>query len=180
MRRRTALIGLALALWLSVGVVAYPQEGAASGVDRRALIGDPQGRPLGGEELAAAAKQLAGKMRCPVCQGLSVADSPTLSAQAMYGEVEEFLAQGYTREQILTYFEQSYGEFILLEPKAEGFNLLVWIAPALALLAGLLLIRRLGRLGRSGRGNSARGASVADEDDELESYRQRVRREIAS
>lgn len=175
MRRRTALFGLSLAIWLGVSSVAHAQQaGRSSGVDQRALIGEPQGKPLSGDELAATAKQLAGKLRCPVCQALSVADSPTLSAQAIYGEVEEFLAQGYTRAQVLGYFEQSYGEFILLEPKAEGFNLLVWIAPALALLAGLFLITRLGR------GSSARGASAADEDDELESYRERVRREIAS
>ena len=51
------------------------------------------------------------------------------------------LARGYTREQIEAHFVRSYGEFVLLAPKFEGVNALVWILPSAALLLGAFVIR---------------------------------------
>lgn len=116
-------------------------------------------------------------MRCPVCQGLSVADSPTPSAVAMKAEVRQFLAAGYTDTQILTYFEQSYGEFIRLEPKAKGFNLLVWILPIAALLGGLALVIRRTRRPDS---SDAQGDTPTPAESDLEVYLEQVRREVSS
>jgi cytochrome c-type biogenesis protein CcmH len=75
-------------------------------------------------------------LRCPVCQGLSVADSPATMARNMKAEVREKLAAGYDQEQILADFERSYGEFVRLEPPMRGANWLVWFGPAGMLLAG--------------------------------------------
>ena len=47
--------------------------------------------------------------------------------------MKELLAQGYDQEQILAYFENSYGEFVRLEPPLRGVNWLVWLGPLLAL-----------------------------------------------
>jgi len=95
-------------------------------------------------------------------------------ALAMKEEVRQFIAAGYTDEQILLYFEASYGEFIRLEPKATGFNLMVWIAPAAALLLGaFLVIYRL-------RSKPPVAATAPADDDDLAQYRERVRREISS
>lgn len=116
------------------------QDAAEVGVDARRVIGDPAGEPLSGDALAARTDEISSDMRCPVCQGLSVADSPSKSAVGMKTEVRELLSQGYTKEQILLYFEQAYGEFVLLKPKAEGFNLVVWIAPVAAILLGLVVV----------------------------------------
>ena len=44
--------------------------------------------------------------------------------------MRELLAAGYDQEQILAYFERSYGEFVRLEPPLRGVNWLVWLAPA--------------------------------------------------
>lgn len=100
----------------------------------------PLGPPLSGAALDRATEEVASQMRCPVCQGLSIADSPASSAVDLKAEVRRQVALGYTREQILASFERSYGEFIRLEPKAEGFNWLVWVAPIAALVAGALVI----------------------------------------
>ncbi len=147
------------------------------GVDSSVAIGEPKGSPLEGDELEMRTEELSSLMRCPVCQGLSIADSPTLLAQAMKSEVRQLLAAGYTEEQIIDYFEQSYGEFVRLEPKAKGFNLVVWIAPVVALLIGVLLI--VVRLRSPARGESEPDPSTAQSED-LESYRQRVKQEIGS
>lgn len=145
---------------------------APAGIERAELIGKPLGRPLTGDDLERTTEDIASKMRCPQCQGLSVADSSAPSAMAMKGEVRGFLAAGYTRDQIITYFEQAYGEFIRLEPKPEGFNLVVWAAPIAGVLLGVWLVAR--------RLSAGRAAPQVAVDDDLAPYLERVRREVAS
>jgi cytochrome c-type biogenesis protein CcmH len=57
-------------------------------------------------------------------------------ASNMKAEVRTLLAAGYTEEQVLAYFERSYGEFVRLQPTMRGVNWLVWLGPIAALLAG--------------------------------------------
>jgi len=101
----------------------------------------PQGKPLQGPALVQQTHAIAASLRCPVCQGLSVADSPSEMAVNMKTEVRDMLARGYTRRQIESHFVRSYGEFVLLKPKFEGVNALVWLLPIAALLAGTLVVR---------------------------------------
>lgn len=108
--------------------------------DAAQFVGQPKGSPLVGPELDRQTNIVGGKLRCPVCQGLSVADSPAEMAVNMKAQVHELLRRGYTEEQILKYFELSYGQFVLLEPKFEGFNALVWLLPAIGLLFGGVVV----------------------------------------
>jgi cytochrome c-type biogenesis protein CcmH len=80
---------------------------------------------------------VASQLRCVVCQSLSVADSPSEMATQMRGIVRERLAAGDTPDQVVQYFVDKYGEWILLAPRARGFTLLVWLVPALAVVVGL-------------------------------------------
>lgn len=88
----------------------------------------------------ARAVRLGGQLRCPVCRGVPIADSPAELAKQMMQVVHEQIALGKTDEEILHYFEKRYGEWALLKPKAEGMNLSVWILPFLFILGGAVFI----------------------------------------
>ena len=81
-------------------------------------------------------KSVASRLRCPVCQGEAIQDSPAELAAQMKQLVREQLASGQSEQQVLDYFTQKYGQWILLEPKAEGINLLVYGLPIVFLLLG--------------------------------------------
>lgn len=121
---------LVLALLALVAAPALAQTSPAPAIDA------PRSRPLSGPELEARTNDIGGLLRCPVCQGLSVADSPSSMARNMKAEVREKLAAGYDQEQILAYFERSYGEFVRLEPPMRGVNWLVWFGPIAVLVGG--------------------------------------------
>jgi len=104
------------------------------------VVGPPLDQPLSGAALDARTEEVGGLLRCPVCQGLSVADSPAGMAQKMKGQVRELLAAGFDEEQIQVYFERSYGEFVRLDPPLRGVNWLVWLAPLLGLIAGGVIV----------------------------------------
>ncbi|HEU4371698.1 MAG TPA: cytochrome c-type biogenesis protein [Methylomirabilota bacterium] len=92
------------------------------------------------------AYEIAAELRCVVCQNLSVADSPSEMASQMRAIVRERLAAGESPAQVRQYFVERYGQWILLSPPRRGFNLLVWLAPLVAVVVGLgvvaLLVRR--------------------------------------
>lgn len=91
-------------------------------------------------ELERRTSEVASGLRCPVCQGVSVEDSPTELARQMRAVVREQLAAGRSPDQVRGYFVDKYGEWILLAPQASGFNLLIYVLPWLAVLAGILVI----------------------------------------
>lgn len=76
------------------------------------------------------------QLRCPVCQGLSLQDSPSALSQQMKDVVRAQLASGKSDEEVKAYFVARYGEWILMEPPARGFNVLVYVLPLVALAAG--------------------------------------------
>ncbi len=138
LRRTPCLALIAATAWLGAPL-AIPQEPSAGGEPSR-VVGPPRGSALAGEALTARAEEVAGLLRCPVCQGLSVADSPATMAVNMKAQVKDLLARGYDQEQILVYFEHSYGEFVRLEPPLRGVNWLVWLGPVMALAAGAAVV----------------------------------------
>ncbi len=61
-------------------------------------------------------------------------------------EVAGMLAKGKTRPQIIAFYRSKFGEKILSAPTAQGFNLLAWVMPFLAVaLGGGLIVMMFGR-----------------------------------
>jgi cytochrome c-type biogenesis protein CcmH len=90
--------------------------------------------------LAVRTRELAAQLRCPVCQGLSLQDSPSELSQEMRDVVRDQLRAGRTPEEVKQYFVARYGEWILMEPAASGFNWLVYLLPVLALAGGAVAV----------------------------------------
>jgi cytochrome c-type biogenesis protein CcmH len=108
--------------------------------DAAQFVGQPKGIPLSGPRLEEQTMTISHELRCPVCQGLAIGDSPSIMASNMKAQVRELLERGYSEEQILSYFEKSYGQFVLLKPKFQGVNALVWILPIAVLAIGFVLV----------------------------------------
>ncbi len=90
--------------------------------------------------VAQRAHELATELRCPDCQALSVADSPSSSARAILVDLQRRAAAGQSDAAIRRVYVDRYGESILLKPSSSGFGILVWGLPVVAValaLAGL-------------------------------------------
>jgi cytochrome c-type biogenesis protein CcmH len=139
-------------LWAAAVVLAAAAVAGAQTADPRQVVGPPKGPALADPVLTQRTEDVSALLRCPVCQGLSVADSPSTMAQNMKARTRELLAAGYDQEQILAYFEGSYGEFVRLKPPLRGINWVVWLGPLAGLGAGGLLLgwalRRAARTAR--------------------------------
>ena len=100
-------------------------------------------RPLANPEdsaLEARTTAVASTLRCPVCQGESIQDSPSELAQQMRTLVRDRLRAGESPDQIKAYFVSRYGEWILLEPKMTGLNIALYALPVLLVVGGIVLI----------------------------------------
>jgi cytochrome c-type biogenesis protein CcmH len=92
----------------------------------------------------------------------------------MYDRVAELVEQGYSEQQILDYFSDRYGDWVRLEPEAEGLNLLIFVAPAALLVVGGLFLASRSRQD-GGAEASAPAAPTTDHDD---AYRRRILEEL--
>lgn len=95
------------------------------------------------------ARAIEAQLRCPTCQGLSIADSPSTSATQMRALVREQLLAGASDEEAREFFVARYGRWILLDPPVSGTDLILWFAPAVILAGGAALVTRRARAGRA-------------------------------
>ena len=107
-----------------------------------ALTDPPLGEVLSKVEQKELVYVIAKDLRCPTCQGVSVADSGADGARAMKDRIRELVSLGYTSEQIHDYFVSKYGEWILLRPKKD--HQVLWLAPVVFLVLGGVVIMARG------------------------------------
>lgn len=140
MRTRARPIAMALTIALA-GRAALSAQGNPTPGPARPVASAPADSVLD-----AATRSLASQLRCPVCQGLSVQDSPSELAQQMRDVVRQQLQDGKSPDQVKDYFVARYGQWILMTPPAAGFNWLVYSLPAIVLVIGaamlVVLVRR--------------------------------------
>ncbi|MGQ7792899.1 cytochrome c-type biogenesis protein [Faunimonas sp. B44] len=121
---RRAVLALAIVLFGGTALAVQPDE----------RLADPA--------LEARARAISGELRCLVCQNQSIDDSDAPLARDLRVLVRERLEAGDSDAGVKQYLVDRYGEFVLLKPSLSASNLLLWAAPFVALLAGLLLVFR--------------------------------------
>jgi cytochrome c-type biogenesis protein CcmH len=84
--------------------------------------------------------EIANELRCPVCTAESVGDSSSQVAVNMREIIQEQLGQGKSEQEILGFFQERYGDWILLNPPKRGIHLLVWLLPLVASVIGVTLL----------------------------------------
>jgi cytochrome c-type biogenesis protein CcmH/NrfF len=87
------------------------------------------GRGTTSNSLRARTDRIAADIKCPTCQGLSVADSKAPSAKSIYAEIERQLTLGRSDADVRGFLVSRYGEQQLLRPTAKGIGTIVWAAP---------------------------------------------------
>ena len=89
------------------------------------------------EEYSKRFLEIANKLRCPSCQGLSVKDSEAGFSNIIKEKIVEMIRIGKSDEEIINFFVKRYGEWIMREPSRKGFNLILWALPGFGIFAGL-------------------------------------------
>ena len=82
------------------------------------------------------------QLMCPVCDGLTLEQSQADDAVKMREEIKKMVIKGMTDQQIKDYYVEKYGIYILADPPKTGFDTLVFIAPILFGLIGLIILYR--------------------------------------
>lgn len=92
------------------------------------------------QDIESEVRAVAKRLQCPVCESVSVADSPSELAVQMRGVIREQLQRGDSSDQVVRYFVERYGESVLVEPPRHGVALLVWLGPVIGLVVGGALL----------------------------------------
>jgi cytochrome c-type biogenesis protein CcmH len=82
------------------------------------------------------ARAIGSTLKCPVCNGLPITESPSEFARSMYAEVRSQVEKGKDADEIKAFFVSRYGSSVLLEPPFSGVTLLVWLLPVVAISGG--------------------------------------------
>lgn len=104
-------------------------------------------------------RALVSELRCVMCQNQSLADSNAQIAHDLRREVLDLMREGRSDAEIKDFLVARYGEFVLYRPRVEASTWLLWLGPAVLLLAGGIVVARVVR---------ARSAQASAPDEEQE------------
>ena len=136
------MIRLAAILWVALA-------GVALALDPREMLPDPAQE--------ARARELDHALRCVVCQSESVASSNADWAVEARRVIREQVAAGQSNDEVVDFFVERYGEFVLMTPRTSGSNWLLWAAgPLMLVLAALMAVLYL-----RGRSTPAKGQELS-------------------
>ena len=126
---------------------------------------------------------VASQLKCLVCQGESVADSPATLSLQMRGVIRQQLQSGKSEQEVIQYFVSRYGDRILLSPPWQGLTLLTWLVPIALMIGGVLLLFVVLRSWQSNSDKQPiedRAESVNIDEKELAYYQRQIEEELAA
>lgn len=101
------------------------------------------GKAFDDPELQARYENIIAEVRCVQCQNQNIKDSNVQLAADLRREIRRMLADGMADAEIYTFLVDRYGDFVLYRPRASGKTLVLWIAPAVLLLGGIMMMVRV-------------------------------------
>jgi cytochrome c-type biogenesis protein CcmH len=127
---------------------------------------------------------VASQLKCLVCQGESVADSPSTLSLQMRAVIRQQLQAGQSEQEVIQYFVSRYGDRILLSPPMQGLNLLAWLVPIALMLGGVILVFLVLRNWQSyadmESNEDESTEAVHIDEQELATFQQQIERELAA
>lgn len=84
--------------------------------------------------------QFTEELRCPQCQNQNLSGSNSSIAKDLRRELYRLLQEGHSDQQIVEYMVNRYGDFILYRPRFNTETAVLWLAPALFLLLGAIVL----------------------------------------
>ena len=127
-QRLTILFGMTLALFYSGYTLSQASSAAPPVSDNPAL----EKKVL----------EVSNELRCLVCQNQTIADSNADLAVDLKNQVRKQLSEGRSKDEILKYMTERYGDFVLYKPPFNAATLMLWVGPFLLMLLGLVLLVR--------------------------------------
>lgn len=102
--------------------------------------------------------RIASELRCPFCNGESIADAQSSIAADLRDLIEEQVASGMTDDQIFDYYVSVYDDRVLLSPPLFGWGTVLWALPLLVAGGGVVALLRRKRVGIAPTVTSSRAA----------------------
>ena len=141
--------------------------------------GTPADNALTAEQ-EATARRVEEQLMAPCCFGSTVATHHSPAADAIRNDVRSLVAQGKNEQEILDLYLDRYGERILAQPVARGFNLLAYWMPVAGWLCGTAVVVLWLRRRRRTVAVEGRLTSQADSSDEARRRQHRLEEELAA
>ena len=110
--------------------------------------------------------QFVEELRCPNCQSQNLAGSNSMVAADLRREVHRLLHEGLSDQQITEHMINRYGDYILYRPQFKSETALLWGAPIIFLIIGMVAVVFIGR--RQKRALVSKGQLAAEEQQEFE------------
>jgi cytochrome c-type biogenesis protein CcmH len=93
-------------------------------------------------ELEAKVQMIAIELRCLVCQNETIAGSHADLAVDLRNQIRAQLQNGKSKDDIIAYMVDRYGDFVLYKPPVKSNTLILWFGPFVILLIGLWTLLR--------------------------------------
>lgn len=100
------------------------------------LAGSPAVEPTADERVEA----LSATIKCPFCNGESLAESSSGVAGDYRALIAERVAAGFSDEEIRQEFADNFGAAFILDTPTDGWSIALWLAPVVVLVTGAAVI----------------------------------------
>jgi len=80
------------------------------------------------------------ELRCPKCQNQNIADSDAMIAVDLKRKVHELVKKDFTKQQVIDFMKQRYGDFVYYQPPVNPMTIWLWLLPILFVVAALASI----------------------------------------